>query len=51
VGFGRLRRAADHIGDLGTLLIIVLCIPFLILVIGIPFALGVRLLLWGARLL
>jgi hypothetical protein len=34
-----------------TLLLIVLCVPVLILAIGIPLALGVRLLLWGARLL
>ena len=41
-----LRRAALAIGDLFAAVGIVLCIPFVILGIGIPIALGVRLLLW-----
>jgi hypothetical protein len=47
----RLRDAVGAVGD-GLLLVgIVLCIPFVILAIGVPLALLVRLLLWIARLL
>lgn len=45
------RRAALVIGDLFAAVGIVLCIPFVILGIGIPIALGVRLLLWIGGLL
>ena len=44
--FGRLSRAAGVAGDLLGAVAIVLCIPFVILAIGIPLALCVRLLLW-----
>ena len=43
---GPFRRAAVVVGDLLGTLTIVLCIPFVILAIGIPIALCVRLLLW-----
>jgi hypothetical protein len=42
------RRAAAMIGDLLGAVAIVLCIPAVILAIGIPIALCVRLLLWIA---
>ena len=45
------RRAAVVVGDLLGAVAIVLCIPFVILAIGIPIALGVRLLLWIGELL
>ena len=45
---GRVRRVAMVIGDALSAAAIVLCIPFVILAIGIPFALCVRLLLWIA---
>jgi hypothetical protein len=48
---GRLWRAAVVVGDLLAAMAIVLCIPFVILAIGIPIALCVRLLLWIAGLL
>jgi hypothetical protein len=48
---GPLRRAAVVIGDLFAALGIVLCIPLVILAIGIPIALCVRLLLWIGGLL
>ena len=48
---GPLRRAAVVIGDLFAAVGIVLCIPFVILAIGIPIALCVRLLLWIGGLL
>ena len=48
---GRLWRAAVFIGDLLGAAAIVLCIPFVILAIGIPIALCVRLLLWSGELL
>ena len=48
---GRLRRAAVVVGDLLGAVAIVLCIPFVILAIGIPIALCVRLLLWIGGLL
>ena len=48
---GRLRRAAVTIGDLLVGLGIVLSIPFVILALGIPIALGGRFLLWLAGLL
>ena len=43
---GPFRRAAVVLGDLLGAMAIVLCIPFVILAIGIPIALCVRLLLW-----
>ena len=43
---GLLRRAALVSGDLFAAAGIVLCLPFVILGIGIPIALCVRLLLW-----
>ena len=48
---GPIRRAAVVIGDLFAAVGIVLCIPFVILAIGIPIALCVRLLLWIGGLL
>ena len=48
---GPFRRAADVVGDLLGAVAIVLCIPFVILAIGIPIALCVRLLLWIGGLL
>ena len=48
---GPLRRGAHIIGDLVGAAGVVLCIPFAILAIGIPIALGVRLLLWIAGML
>ena len=48
---GRLWRAAVVVGDLLGAMAIVLCIPFVILAIGIPIALCVRLLLWIGGLL
>ena len=48
---GRLWRAAVVVGDLLGAVAIVLCIPFVILAIGIPIALCVRLLLWIGGLL
>ncbi len=41
-----LRRAAEVVGDLLALAGIALCLPFVIVAIGIPFALCVRLVLW-----
>jgi hypothetical protein len=43
---GRRRRAGVVVRDLLTAVAIALCIPFLILAIGTPIALCVRLLLW-----
>ena len=48
---GRLWRAAVVVGDVLAAVAIVLCIPFVILAIGIPIALCVRLLLWLGGLL
>jgi hypothetical protein len=48
---GPLRRVAVVIGDLFAALGIVLCIPLVILAIGIPIALCARLLLWIGGLL
>jgi hypothetical protein len=48
---GPLRRAAVVVGDLLAAVAIVLCIPFVILAIGTPIALCVRLLLWIGGLL
>lgn len=48
---GRLWRAAVVVVDLLAAVAIVLCIPFVILAIGIPIALCVRLLLWIGGLL
>jgi hypothetical protein len=45
------QRAAVLIGDLLGATAIVLCIPFVILAIGIPIALCLRLLLWIGGLL
>ena len=45
------RRAAVVVGDLLGAVAIVLGIPFVILAIGIPIALSVRLLLWTGGLL
>jgi hypothetical protein len=47
---GPFRRAAVVVGDLVGAVAIILCIPFVILAIGIPIALCVRLLLWVAGL-
>jgi hypothetical protein len=43
---GRLRRAAAAVGELLALVGIILSIPFVIVTIGVPIALCVRLLLW-----
>ena len=40
------RRAAVLVGDLMGAVAVVLCVPFVILAIGTPIALCVRLLLW-----
>ena len=48
---GRLRRAAVIIGDLCAAMGIVLCIPFVIVAIGMPIVLCVRLLFWIGGLL
>lgn len=48
---GSLRRAAGVVGDLLGVVAIVLCIPLVILAIGLPIALFVRLLLWIGGLL
>ena len=48
---GALRRAALAVGDLLAAVAIVLCVPFVILAIGLPIALCVRLLLWIGGLL
>jgi hypothetical protein len=45
------RRAAVVVADLLGAVVIVLCIPFVILAIGMPIALCVRLLLWIGGLL
>ena len=50
-GPGPLGRARAVVGDMLTGLAIVFCIPLVILGVGIPIALGVRLLLWIAELL
>lgn len=48
---GPLRRAAVVVGDVLGVIAVILCFPFVILAIGIPIALCVRLLLWiGGRL-
>jgi uncharacterized membrane protein len=48
---GLLGRAAHIVGDLLLAVGVVLCIPFVILAIGTPIALCVRLLLWIAGML
>lgn len=48
---GLLRHAATVIGDLLAAMGIVLCVPFVILAVGIPIALCARLLLWIGGLL
>jgi hypothetical protein len=48
---GPFRRVAVVVGDVLGAVAIVLCIPFVILAIGIPIALCVRLLLWIGGLL
>ena len=45
-GFGSLRRAAGVVGEFLAVVGIVCCIPFVILAIGLPIALAVRLLMW-----
>jgi hypothetical protein len=45
------RRAAVVVGDAFGVVAIVLCLPFVILAIGMPIALCVRLLLWIGGLL
>jgi hypothetical protein len=47
---GPLRRAAVVVGDLLGAAAIVLCLPFVILAIGMPIVLLVRLLFWIAGL-
>lgn len=47
----RARRAAGVAGDLLEAVAVVLCIPFVILAIGTPIALCLRLLLWIGGLL
>jgi hypothetical protein len=47
---GPLRRAAVVVGDLLGAAAIVLCLPFVILAIGMPIVLFVRLLFWIAGL-
>ena len=48
---GALGRAALAVGDLLAALAIAFCIPFVILAIGIPIALCIRLLMWIGGLL
>ena len=48
---GPFRRAAVVVGDVLGAVATVLCLPLVILAIGIPIALCVRLLLWIAGLL
>jgi hypothetical protein len=48
---GRLWRATVVVGDLLGAVAIVLCIPFVMLAIGIPIVLCVRLLMWIGGLL
>jgi hypothetical protein len=45
------RRATDPVMDVLMLLAVILSIPFVILAVGMPVALGVQLLLWIGRLL
>ena len=51
VARGPLRRAAALIGELFGAVAIVLCVPLARLAVGMPIALGVRLLLWLGGLL
>ena len=48
---GRVWRAAVIVGDLFAAVGVVLCVPVVILAIGIPIALCVRLLLWVGGML
>ena len=48
---GSFGRAAGFVGQLLMLVAIVWCIPFVILAIGLPVVLGVRLLLWVGGML
>jgi len=48
---GLLSRAASTLGDVLMSAAIVVCIPFVILAVGIPIALCLRLLLWIAGML
>ena len=48
---GALWRAALMVGDLLGALGIVLCLPFVILAVGLPIALCLRLLLWMTGML
>ena len=43
---GRLRRSAEVIAGFAAAGAVILCIPFVILAVGIPIALCVRFLLW-----
>jgi hypothetical protein len=45
------RRASAVVVDAVTLLLVVACIPFVILAVGLPIALGVRLMVWIGQLL
>jgi hypothetical protein len=47
----QLRRAVDVGGDVFVAAAVVLCIPFVVLAVGIPIALFVQLLIWIARLI
>jgi hypothetical protein len=49
VAVARPWRASAMIVDAVTLLAVVACIPFAILAIGLPLALGVRAVLWIAQ--
>ncbi len=48
---GRLRRAAEVVGDLLAIVAIAFCFPLVILAIGMPIVLFARLLLWILALL
>ena len=48
---GRLRRAAMALGELLAAVGIALCVPVVMLVIGLPLVLGMRFLLWIAGML
>jgi len=45
------QRVVGAVGDMLGVVAVVLCVPFVILAIGLPLALGVRLLLWLGGLL
>jgi hypothetical protein len=48
---GPLRRAAGVVGDVLGAIGLVLCVPFVLLAVGTPIVLCVRLLLWISGLL